>query len=297
MDYVKPASYEEQADMMQEAWETEAEIETETGIEAETETEAKTGYGTEFWTGPEWETETETEWEVSGYPDDLPESFWTEAAADAQASALPEDEEINWADYVPENMLGPNGELILDVNYISSYAEECSDMIFYGDSRVVGMAMHAGGYHYVGKVSMGYSWMAGSGLPLLLGEMNAWPQADVVFCFGVNDLDNIGAYIGFYQSMIVSYPNTRFWFLSVNPVYDGISARNGYYARNAGIESFNRQLQAAFPDRYIDCYSYLKEYGYNAPDGLHYDGTTDFAVQDFAWREIQRKLDVQRQQG
>ena len=186
------------------------------------------------------------------------------------------------------------GDFTLDLDYIESYTEDCWDIIFFGDSRVVGMAQSTGGYHYVGKVSMGYSWMCGEGLDLLKAKMEEFPEADIVFCFGVNDLGNIGSYISFYQQMIDSYPDRRLWLLSVNPVNEQAERAHGYSVTNASISSFNEQLKAALPERYLDCYSYLMEYGFNTADGVHYDSTTCFAIQDFTWRSITRILDEEK---
>ena len=231
------------------------------------------------------ETETETEFKL---PEMVIGSF------DGVGDQGQEEEEIDWAAFAPE--LDENGEFFLDEAYILSYESDvCSDMIFYGDSRVVGMAYTTGGYHYVGKESEGLTWMKGDGLDYLEDQMEQWPQADIVFCFGVNDPDNIDKYISFYRDYTETWPDRRFWFLSVNPVYDGIGKANGYYAKNSKIEDFNEKLREAFPDRYIDTYSYLKEYGYNAQDGVHYDGITYSAVQDYCWRAITQKLEEEDQ--
>ena len=184
------------------------------------------------------------------------------------------------------------GDFVLDVDFINSYEyQQCSDMIFLGDSRVVGMAMSAGGYHYIGKVSMGYQWLVSEGISLLRGKMDEYPQADIVLCMGINDLGNIDSYIAYYRSLIDSYPGRRFWFLSVNPVSERLAAAHGYTVRNPMIEAFNARLQAAFPDRYIDCYSYLMENGVGTGDGIHYAGNTYSAIQDFSWRAISAQLD------
>lgn len=187
---------------------------------------------------------------------------------------------------------GDDGDFVLDEEYINSYElAQCSDIIFFGDSRVVGMSMSAGGYHYIGKVSMGYQWTATEGLKLLEEKMAEYPQADIVMCMGINDPGNIGAYIGFYRSLAARCPDRRFWYLSVNPVSERLAAAHGYSIRNSMIEGFNSQLSAAFPDRYIDCYTYLTENGIGTGDGVHYAGNTYIAVQDFTWRAISARLD------
>ena len=191
---------------------------------------------------------------------------------------------------------GGGGDFHLDVEYIQSYEQQqCSDMIFFGDSRVVGMSMYAGGYNYVGKVAAGYPWMASEGMALLTEQMDMFPQADIVSCFGINDLGNIGAYIGFYRYLQQAFPNRRFWFMSVNPVSERQAAASGYSVRNAMIEPFNSMLLSAFPDRYIDCYTYLYQNGVGTDDGVHYFGDTYAAVQDFAWRSIALQLDSENE--
>ena len=190
-----------------------------------------------------------------------------------------------------EEWLSDNSAVPLDVDYITGYKEECWDLIFFGDSRVVGMSEYAGGYHYVGRVSAGYSYMAGDGYTALTQMMADWPYADIVFCFGVNDPGNVDSYIGFYQSFLAAYPDRRAWFMAVTPVSEVQAAAAGYQIRNAQIEAFNAALQSAFPDRYIDCYTYLMENGVNTGDGVHYDGTTYAAEQDFTWRTIQEILE------
>ena len=218
-------------------------------------------------------------------------------AQERETESVPEEEsetEFDWSVYASD--VQESSGFTLDESYIEAYGEEvCSNMIFYGDSRVVGMSYTIGGNYYVGMEGAGYDWMRGEGLTDLEKMMADHPDADVVFCFGVNDPGNSGAYIDFFGSMQDKYPERRFWYLSVNPVYDGISSANGYNARNGQIEDFNAQIQAAFPDRYIDSWSYLKEYGYNAQDGVHYDGDTYFAIQNFCWRAITQKLDMEKE--
>ena len=185
-------------------------------------------------------------------------------------------------------------EFHLDLDYILSYEQQqCSDMIFFGDSRVVGMSLYAGGYHYVGQTSAGYSWMSSEGASRLEQMMQEWPQADVVFCFGVNDLGNIDSYISWFDSFQANHPGRRCWYLSVNPVSERTAAANGYSVRNYMIDAFNQRLIDAFPDRYLDTYSIVMEYGAGTWDGVHYDGTTYASIEDCTWRAIMEKLDAE----
>lgn len=155
-----------------------------------------------------------------------------------------------------------------------------TDIIFVGDSRVVGMAS-AGGYHYVGEVGMGYYWLTGEGAGWFLNEMAAYPNAAVVFCFGINDLGNIGAYIDYYQMLLNEYPDRQIYFMSVNPVNEAAAAASGYTVNNAMIDSFNSSLMNSFPDRYIDVYSYLMAGGFGTGDGIHYDTGTYVSIQNY----------------
>ncbi len=225
------------------------------------------------------EAETETEARVEAYQP------WTEAPMFGSGSQEPTEPPLEAESDQEE------GDFYLDQDYIRAYGEQCTDMIFYGDSRVVGMALDLGDYHYIGKVSMGYSWMMGAGMGLLESMTSSYPAADVVFCFGVNDLDNIGAYIGGFSSYLASHPNTRAWFMSVNPVDEFVESKNGYSVRNSQIQSFNSQMQAAFPDRYLDVYNYLATVGIETADGVHYGAGTYKLIEECAWRMIQGQLD------
>lgn len=148
------------------------------------------------------------------------------------------------------------------------------EIIYFGDSRVVGMSLSCGDQIYVGKVSMGYSWMKGTGLSLLRREMKRHPHAQIVFCFGVNDVDNIRSYISFFRSFAAKYPKRKVWFASVNPISDSKAIANGYFIRNRMVVSFNRRLKSALPDYYLNTYRYLTKYGFGTRDGVHYTSKT-----------------------
>lgn len=166
---------------------------------------------------------------------------------------------------------------------------EVSQMIFVGDSRVVGMSM-AGGYCYVGKEGIGYDWFVSEGVYQMLDQMSICPQADVILCFGVNDVANIGSYVAEYQYLKENYPDTRFWFMSVNPVNDGMASSCGYFINSDMAVSFNRVMQQAFPEQYLDVYSYLQENGYGTSDGVHYDIGTYLVIQEYTKYLINQKV-------
>ena len=105
--------------------------------------------------------------------------------------------------------------------------EKVTNLIFVGDSRVVGMA-GVGGFRYVGEVGQGYYWLSGEGLRWLEQEMAADPDAAVVFCMGINDLGNIDAYVNYYDMLLSWYPDKELYFMSVNPVNEAAERANGY---------------------------------------------------------------------
>ena len=81
-----------------------------------------------------------------------------------------------------------------------------------GDSRVVGMdsAVSDSKTKFIGKVSMGYSWLKSTaGTPG--GELSGGePQTDGGVAFGVNDLGNVNSYISYYKSLQKKYPKAKF---------------------------------------------------------------------------------------
>lgn len=145
-----------------------------------------------------------------------------------------------------------------------------------GDSRVVGMdaAVSGSKTKFIGKVSMGYNWLnSTAGLQVkryLAGNGNL----KVVFAFGINDLGNISRYISYYKALMKEFPDTEFYFMSVNPVKESQAGAYGYTVRNAAIQSFNKKLKSAFGAKYLDAYSYLVKQGFSAVDGIHYTGAT-----------------------
>ena len=139
-----------------------------------------------------------------------------------------------------------------------------------------------GNAQYIAKVGEGYNWLMSSGLTKLKKKLDLNPYVKVVFNLGVNDCagSTVQQYISVYQNLIASYPNTKFYMMSVNPVNDKIASSVGYLVKNKQVIAFNKQLNAAFPSLYIDTYSYLKTNGFGTADGVHYDNETYQAIYD-----------------
>ena len=144
--------------------------------------------------------------------------------------------------------------------------------VFVGDSRVVGMdyAISDSDVSFIGKVSMGYSWMVSTAIPSLEKKLEKDPTLYVVFCFGINDLGNVNSYIGAYQRLISKYKYANFFFLSVNPVDYAKARAHGYRVTNQQIEAFNARLKEAMDFRYLNTYAWLKKKGFGSNDGIHY---------------------------
>ena len=212
--------------------------------------------------------------------------------------------------WVSDCYLGPEGimvrDTIVDGYYVDADGrkidvaledgepeETLSGYIFVGDSRTVGLQNTVGGDHtYIGKVGEGYQWLSTTGIRLLKKALKKEPQSRVIINLGVNDLANIGNYLSAYQNLIVTYPQARFYFMSVNPIETKLARANGYntsLVNNQTIENFNASLRAAFPGAYLDCYSYLlnqeliqnKKAGVGTVDGIHYKTNVYWAIYNF----------------
>lgn len=162
---------------------------------------------------------------------------------------------------------------------------EAPFIIWVGDSRTIGMrdAMKNDDL-YIGASGEGYDWLSEIGLPQVKDAISDYPEAPVVFNFGVNDYDNMENYLTLYKSLLEEYPDTHFYFLSVNPI-DPDVCKN---ITNEEIADFNNHLKQAFPDTYIDSYTYLLINETVTIDGIHYSGEDYCAIHDFAAKEVQK---------
>ena len=75
----------------------------------------------------------------------------------------------------------------------------------------------------------------------------------------------------------------------MNPVNDGMASSCGYFINSDMVVSFNSVLQQAFPEAYLDVYSYLQQNGYGTSDGVHYDVGTYLVIQEYAKYLINQK--------
>ena len=176
----------------------------------------------------------------------------------------------------------------LDETGKKSYQVFTGRYIFVGDSRMVGMESSASSTDtlYIAKVGMGYNWLMETADETLRQQLKARPELKVVFGFGVNDFGNIERYVAYYRQLMKDFPETKFHFLSVNPVDEEKEAKYGYQVKNTVIESFNRRLYQAFRSRYIDSYAYLCSSGFSTVDGVHYTRATYRKLRSFILTKI-----------
>lgn len=208
------------------------------------------------------------------YKDDL---FSPETAAESEAEALLL--QLRQTETEPETSVST-----VSAGYPSDdTAPEQRFIIWVGDSRTVGMKNAVKNDDlYIGASGEGYDWLSETGLPLVKDAISDYPDAPVVFNFGVNDYDNMGNYLALYESLIEEYPDTHFYFLSVNPI-DPEVCRN---ITNDEISDFNSHLKQSFPDAYIDSYTFLLINETVTIDGIHYSEDDYRSIHTFAAKEV-----------
>ena len=185
--------------------------------------------------------------------------------------------------------------LFMNVTTLTCYAEELTEettnieqtggyidpnapkvaYIFIGDSRTVGMNNYVHvdalpNVYVIAKVAKGYDWLVQSAIPELnmIKQTTNYDKYIVICNLGVNDLGNISNYIATLPQLMAE--DTRLYWVSVNPTIDNLTR-----VQCSSIELFNAQLQPYFQDmNWIDTYSCLKQVGFKARDGLHYDADT-----------------------
>lgn len=159
-------------------------------------------------------------------------------------------------------------------------------IIWAGDSRTIGMrdAMKNQDI-YIGASGEGYNWLSETGLPQIRTAIAENPGIPVVFNFGVNDYDNLTNYMELYESLLKEYPDTRFYFLSVNPI-DPAICKN---ITNEEISDFNSHLKDLSPDTYLDSYTYLMVNEAVPIDGVHYSGETYQMIYEYAADQIRKR--------
>lgn len=158
--------------------------------------------------------------------------------------------------------------------------------IWVGDSRTLGMKEALNNADlYIGAAGEGYTWFAETGLEEMKKAVQTYPDCPVVLNFGVNDYDNMDRYMELYQSLTEEYPDTHFYFLSVNPIDPEVC----HNITNEEIADFNNHLRSLFPDTYLDSYTEIKAHEIIPFDGIHYTKDDYRLIYDYAAGEIAKK--------
>ncbi len=159
-------------------------------------------------------------------------------------------------------------------------------IIWVGDSRTLGMERALDTTDtYIGKDGEGYNWFLDEGLALTADAIAAQPDAPVVLNFGVNDYDNLANYLALYTELLAAYPDTHFYFLSVNPIEPTLCSN----ISNEQIADFNSHLKESFPDAYIDSFTLLMIDQVMPIDGVHYSAEDYQKIYNFAARQIESR--------
>lgn len=171
-------------------------------------------------------------------------------------------------------------------------------LIIVGDSRSEYMSKQSGitseypNTIFIALSGSGYDYLESTAAPLLREYLNSGKRYIVVFNHGVNDLDNISKYRYLYTGFIhnSSYNEHAFYFMSVNPLFDGcrIDRNNGGFgSTNKRVESFNNNMRAYFgKNNYLDCYTNMLYNGYDSYDGIHYCAGTNSQIMRFILEEL-----------
>lgn len=163
--------------------------------------------------------------------------------------------------------------------------KDTAPIIWAGDSRILGMKNALADPEediFIGASGEGYIWFSETGLPQLDAAIKSQKQAPVVINFGVNDYDNLSRYLSLYTELTVKYPDTDFYFLSVNPIEPTLCQS----ITNEEIADFNQRLKEAFPDNYLDSFTMLMIDQVTTVDGIHYSEEDYQKIYDFVRDQI-----------
>lgn len=191
----------------------------------------------------------------------------------------------------PEEETEVQTETIVSTEAASEETEAVSTVaahsfIFVGDSRTVSMGdAVADTCTYLGEEGEGYQWFSSEGAVALRTLLENDPSQTVIYNLGVNDPENVDVYIELYENIAKEFSDTPFYYMSVNPLDEDAD----FTTTNAMAQEFNTALKNAFPDGYLDTYTYLTENGFTTTDGLHYDEATSVKLHDYVVNTIMEK--------
>ena len=157
-----------------------------------------------------------------------------------------------------------------------------SEITIVGDSRMVQLCKYKWytneGGTCIAKSAMGYNWLVDTAIPEV-NKLVSSKKKNIVVNLGVNDLGNINKYVTKYQELATNNWNDYHIFvLSVNPTS---GSRDNL---NTKIVNFNDKIKSLANYQnvtYCDSYNYLKNNGFKATDGVHYNQETSQKIYGF----------------
>ncbi len=165
-------------------------------------------------------------------------------------------------------------------------------IIFVGDSRTVQMK-RAVRYDrsvcsFIAESSMGYEWFRDEAVPAVDSALYSMGgNIAIVVNMGVNDLSDVEWYTKLVNRKAAEWASrgADTYYMSVNPVDDGRAQ-----VKNSQIEEFNASLQDSLDAAvsWIDCYSFLRAYGYESADGLHFTDDTSRDIYRYCLDQLER---------
>lgn len=202
----------------------------------------------------------------------------TEAATEAAAGAETEETSSEETPTEVSSEEGPKaGEAAVEVDFTGAPGQ----YLWIGDSRTEAMALYVKQDVYCAAESADLKWLKGEGKELVSKALDTFTGDMVILSLGINDLQHARGYIMAFRRLIHRYPDKTFWILSVGPVNEATEAANGYVVQNSEIEEMNAVFGEAFPGRYLDIYSRLRETGFDSNDGVHYTPDSCRKLSDF----------------
>lgn len=165
---------------------------------------------------------------------------------------------------------------------IARRAEVKGHYCLIGDSRTKGLNQVCGmsqseHFFVVAEVGMGYGWLMNTAM----WEAAATGLNDYVLLLGVNDLENIDAYLEAYRGLLEE--GKQLTLATVGPVEEG---RGGYTVTNYEIDVFNERLYEVEGARVIDLNGYLWKHDFSTQDGIHYTDETYRLIEEFLLTEL-----------
>lgn len=167
-------------------------------------------------------------------------------------------------------------------------------IIFIGDSRCVDMQRFYAEEQdiYIAESGKSWYWFLGGAVPKLRKILVNDPDFAVVVMMGVNDcvnytegaLESYSSYVGLFSELKSEFPETAFFFCSVNPVDEkyrrdkvirNLVVHHDKDSFNAVIDTFNTEIRKTCTEtEYLDCSGALGTDSFITTDGIHYTEET-----------------------